>query len=245
MGDIPRTGDDFLNTLKTLKLELMPRWEVQLLRLAAARLKSNSPPIAVGMKLMLDNELIGTMNGQGHAKDKLAVRLFKHYLYSSGDFTLNVDDMRYMNTADPMGGSIDLRYDTYEDRDMGRPIRSEWNNATIEAMFKVVPFSGHVHWGWDNGAISTYRVNYDGMMRTATELNFDTTEWTGRVNYFDRFDLDPRWTWSPADPQGRSASGERRTRIGFILDLGTDFDIKSPWINAKQGVSDKSLVLLN
>lgn len=239
------SGNDFLNSLESMKLELMSKWEIETLRFAALSLKASSPTIHHEMKLMMLDELTGIMSGKAHAKDKLALRLFRHYIFCAGDFMLTIDDMRHMNTDDPMGGPIDLKYESWESKDKSAVFRPEWNKAMMDAGSKSVPFSGNVHWVWDNGAISTYRVDYEGSMRSATDYDIDTTFWTGRVSYFDRFDLDPRWTWSPANPQGRTDTGERRTRIGYILNLGTDFDIKSPWMNAKQHVTDGSLVLLN
>jgi hypothetical protein len=102
-------------------------------------------------------------------------------------------------------------------------------------------YSGQLGWVYDNGAIANYNVNYSGRVRERS----GSFVWEGTVDFADRFDLDPRWTWSATNTQGRSALGERRTRLGYILNLGTDFDIKSAKTRASQESDDKSISFLD
>lgn len=230
----------FLDDLEAMQLEKKSRMEIEILRGMCAKIKATAPLTTQAMKAALDFKLTGP---KGHASDGLARRMFKHYLYRSGEFTLAVEDMKAMNsdtTGDFAPGPINLKLDDYNET----ANRSEWNNAVSAAMTRPVDFSGSIVWVWDNGAISSYKVHYKGQFEALVPNDADTVEWRGVVSFSDRFDLDPRWNWSPANKQGRSAEGERRTRIGYILDLGTDFDMVSPWIAAKQHTMEKTLTLL-
>ena len=230
----------FFEDLESAQLEKKSRMEIEILRSICAQIKSSSPMAASAMKAALERKLIGP---GGHASDELAKRMFIHYLYRSGDFTLTIDDMKMMNsdrTGDFAPGPISLKLDDYNETSN----RAEWNKGVTDAMTRPVDSSGSIVWVWDNGAISSYKVHYKGKFQALTANDADSVEWRGSVSFSDRFDLDPRWNWSPSNPQGRSAGGERRTRIGYILDLGTDFNMVSPWISAKQGALEKTLTLL-
>jgi hypothetical protein len=162
--------------------------------------------------------------------------LFDHYLYKSGDpFTLTFDDMKHMLGDAVKLGHIDLRREAFNTTNWN----PAWSKACSEAKKTKKPqdFSGKLLWAWDNGAIGNYTVKYAGQVHA----NGGDCLWGGLVTYYDRFDLDPRWGWSPANPQGRTDGGERRTRIGYMLDLGWDFDILTPQAVTLQGEHDKEL----
>jgi hypothetical protein len=185
---------------------------------------------------------IGLYNQKPHARDQLAVRLFRHYLNGGGkSFALTLADMKAMNTpTTSMNGTgaiktphIDIR--NKDEKTVNPDFAPACRRADISASGKEA-YSGQLSWGWDNGAISTYTINYSGTITSGT-VTGDCT-WTGTVEFVDRFDFDPIWTWSPSNHGWRTANGERRTRIGYILNLGMDFDITSPKANASQGEND-------
>ncbi len=227
-------ADGIIKRLKEIKWEEKSQSEIDSERGAVRLLKNNVPWIVPELKNMLRNELTGP---GGHAGDDLAKRMFNHYLDDSGqDFVLTLEDMKSMNRQDPRmapQGGIDIRK---KDVDAANP---DFVTACLNAISSRSPqdYNGRLLWGWDNGAISTYTINYAGKV-TATGGG---CTWKGTVDYFDRFDLDPRWGWSPSNKQGRSRGGERRTRIGYILSLGVDFDMKSPKANVSQKDSDSAL----
>jgi hypothetical protein len=188
------------------------------------------------LREILREQLIGV---GGHAKDDLAVRLFNHYLDKRGaDFALTIADIKLMNSpAIPVPGPIDIRKNSWQDPG----IRLEWSKQLALAKSTKTPqdYSGSVLWVWDNGAIANYTVKYVGKVSVSKK---GVVEWNGNVVFSDRFDLDPRWNWSPSTPGGRSRRGERRTRIGYMLNLGTDFNIIGPTAEAIQRASAKHLV---
>jgi hypothetical protein len=224
--------DSIIKKLKNVKWEESSQTEVEAFRLSIAAFKafnSWAPPI---MREFLRKELVS------HAKDKLAMRLFNHYLYSwGGDYTLKHTDMQHM-----MGNTCSFGHINLQAISASSPgPKPEWGSACSRAKSSGNPqeYSGSLLWAWDNGAIANYTVRYNGKVHNAGGACL----WRGTVNYFDRFDLDPRWGWSPSNPQGRSRGGERRTRIGYMLDLGWDFDIVSPRAKATQGEFDAELTL--
>ncbi|MGL4550593.1 MAG: hypothetical protein ACRC33_05355 [Gemmataceae bacterium] len=215
--------DDVIKKLKDTPWEEQSRAAVEAERITIKGVKIAVPFSVPIMKKFLRDQLAG------HAKDDIAKRMFAHYLDGSGqDFFLTLDDMKSMNNG------IDLRAKGLNDR----AAKPEWTAACTAARAGTpADYSGRLHWGWDNGAIANYSVLYKGTV-TATG---GVCVWAGQVEFFDRFDLDPRWGWSPSNQQGRSKGGERRTRIGYILDLGTDYDMKSPKADATQGENDSAL----
>lgn len=227
-----------ISALKSQKLELMPQYQVIGLRLGVEAAKSQSAAATMAMKAAMLNELVGP---GGHAKDDLAKRLFQHYIFGAGlPFNLTVADMQTMNSSagSLSPGRIDLRKTHWQDKN----IRKEWT-AAMKAASKNPPYSGKVVWVWDDGAIANYTVNYEGKaMRSGTSPKSPAV-WCGRVQFIDRFDLDPRWGWSPTNQQSRTQLGERRTRIGYVLNLGTDFNILSPWTGGMQGENEPGLTL--
>lgn len=220
--------EKIIDDLKNVKWEEQSRTAIETERLMVAGYKITIPFAARIMKVFLRKEL------DGHASDALASRMFAHYLDGGGeDFTLTLDEMRAMNAA-----KIDLRVKGQ----MEPTVNPEWTAACARARATGLPqaYVGKAHWVWDNGAISTYLVTYSGQVSALGGV----CEWRGQVDFFDRFDLDPRWTWSPTNPQGRSRGGERRTRIGYILNLGTDYDMKSPKVITSQKETDPAISLL-
>ena len=173
-----------------------------------------------------------------HASDRFALNLFQHYLGKAGKrYSLPLAGMKYIssNTAGlSPHGSLDIRYNDY-----AKGIRSEFVSKCrqVKRSGKKQEYSGTTLRVWDNGAISTYTVAYQGYLQRTTK----GCEWSGKVRFYDRFDLNPRWNWSPSNNQGRSPGGERRTRIGYILNLGTDFDIYSVIAEASQGERDSEI----
>jgi len=186
---------------------------------------------------------VGLYNQKPHARDQLAVRLFRHYLNGNGkSFVLTLADMKAMNTpTKSLNGTgsiktpqIDIR--NKDEKTENPDFTNACRRADISGFGKGVAYNGKLSWGWDNGAISSYTVNYSGTVTSGT-VKGDCT-WTGTVDFADRFDFDPIWTWSPSNHGWRSANGERRTRIGYILNLGMDFDITSKKANVSQGEND-------
>jgi hypothetical protein len=228
-------AEAIIKRLKNVKWEDQWQIEIEGERASLATAKVMQPGLALKLKEMLRNELAGP---GGHAGDQLAVRLFNHYLDDSGQtFVLTLDDMKAMSQPaarmSPKG--IDLH--NKDDSTVNPDFESAWRTAI--ATQTPQDYSGSRFCGWDDGAISTYTVKYTGKI-TAMDTH---CKWAGTVEYFDRFDLDPRWGWSPSNTQGRTAEGERRTRIGYILSVGTDFDIKSPKANAWQKETDATITL--
>jgi hypothetical protein len=237
-----------IDELKNTRWEEKPVAEIAMRRSDVQIVKMAIPQVVPILKMILRAQLIGP---KGHAQDKLAERMFNHYLDGDGsDFILTLDDMKYMNSAAKLfnknAALIDIRM---KDKTTPNPV---WAIACGKAKAAGIPqdYTGHLHSVWDNGSISTYTVNYSGEVKPTRQLRrlgeIKTTGssscvWEGTVDYFDRFDLDPRWDWSLSNQQGRSWRGERRTRMGYILDVGTEFDMKSPKANVLQYETDSSI----
>jgi hypothetical protein len=211
-----------------------------------AQAYADVPGFRIGSKFILRQLLTGEPTAipgkTPHARDQLAVRMFNHYLGNTGqDFMLKLDDMKAMNTqTKSINGTgsiktpqIDIR--NKNESTVNPEFAAACGRANISASGKEA-YSGKLVWGWDNGAISSYTVKYTGTISSAMATGGFCT-WTGTVEFSDRFDMDPRWTWL-TNHGGRTANGERRTRIGYILNLGTDFDVKSPKANVSQGEDD-------
>jgi hypothetical protein len=230
--------DDIIKKLKETKWEEESKATIVGMRGTIAIVKQTTPGNIVTpiLREILREQLVGA---GGHAKDDLAIRLFNHYLDKRGaDFALTIVDIKNMNSpAIPVPGPIDIRKNSWQDPG----VRVEWSKQVALAASAKTPqnYSGSVLWAWDNGAIANYTVKYTGKVSVSKA---GVVEWLGQVIFFDRFDLDPRWNWSPSTPGGRSRRGERRTRIGYMLNLGTDFDIIGPTAEASQSSSAKHLV---
>lgn len=235
--------DEIISEIKNTKWEEKSRSEIDTYRRRVAALKmapaATSPigPMVLNMVLkeILRDQLIGKA---GHAKDQIAIRMFNHYLDGGGaKFTLSVSEMRLMAAGKKGVGPVDLRKKTWTKPD----INPKWTKQLSAARKSGKPakYSGSLLWGFDNGAIANYTVNYDGAITAAKGKE----QWAGYVDYYDRFDLDPRWSWSPGNPQGRSRGGERRTRIGYILNLGTDYDVTSEKAKAVQQIKNNVVSL--
>ncbi len=164
----------------------------------------------------------------------LAGRIFDHYLYGTGgDYRLSVRDVRDL----ALHGSItpwDLRRAAYN----AAGPREEW--IELESAYQRQPtrirrYHGRYQAATENGAMAKYAVRFEGVfgdLPISPNLTraCSVTMWQGFVRIYDRFDLNPHWGWSPSNNYGRSAAGEQQTRIGYILNLGHDFDIVSPEI---------------
>jgi len=215
-----------IDALKDVKWEEKSQSEIDAKKLEFAALKISVPLLVPVAKHFLRNELTGP---GGHAKDELAKRMFDHYLDEDGKlFVLTLDDMKAMNA-----NGIDIRNKDTSTVNPDFAVACSKAKAAGTAQ----DYSGKLHWVWDNGSIANYTVHYAGQITAAGGV----CKWEGVVDYFDRFDLDPRWGWTPSNPQGRSRGGERRTRIGYILDLGTDYDVKSPKARTWQRETDKAI----
>jgi hypothetical protein len=59
------------------------------------------------------------------------------------------------------------------------------------------------------------------------------------VSFSVSFDFDPIWDWS--EKSYRSAEGERRVRLAYIVNLGTDYDVTSVRAYARQLSDDLRL----
>ncbi len=236
--------DELINEIKNTKWERKSPATIKNMRETIALLKITTPGIVLTpmLKEILREQLIGPKGHKfpkGHARDKLAVRLFNHYLDKRGaDFALTMADYFLMNSgAISVPGPIDIRKKSWQ----APGPAPEWINQLTRAKttIKSQYYSGSLLWGWDDGAIANYTVRYKGVILKTKTGAF---EWKGRVVFYDRFDLDPRWNWSPAHQGGRSALGERRTRIGYMLNLGTDFKIIGPTAEATQLATASHLV---
>lgn len=230
--------DEIVKKIKETKWEKESKATIVLMRSTITVLKQTMPGAIVTpvLREVLRDQLVGV---GGHAKDGLAIRLFNHYLDKRGaDFALTIVDIKWMNDlAIPVPGPIDIRKNSWQDPG----VRIEWTKQLRLAKSTNTPqvYSGSVLWAWDNGAIANYTVKYVGNVSVSKA---GVVEWSGHVEFSDRFDLDPRWNWSPSTPGGRSRRGERRTRIGYMLNLGTDFNIIGPKAEAIQRASAKHLV---
>lgn len=221
-------AEDIIKELKETAWEEKSQLTIDSFRLMVAGVKFKSPSARLLMMGFLRQEL------EKHASDDLAKRLFNHYLGGGGkDFTLTLGDMVHMNSDERVRGHIDIR--TTEFGSPNPAFESACTSA--KAGRGIQDYSGRLHWIWDNGAISTYTVIYAGRIKLINNV----CQWKGGVEFFDRFDLDPRWGWSESNKQGRSRGGERRTRIGYILALGSDFDIKSPQASVVQQETDTEI----
>lgn len=227
--------DDIVKTLKETEWEEESKATILSLRytIAASKISILGQIAIPKLKQLLRDQLIGK---NGHAKDKLAARLFDHYLYKGGaTYQLSMEDMNLMNTRISTHiGPIDIRKYSYQ----SPAIKPEWHAAIAKAKVtkKAQKYSGSLLWVWDNGAIANYTVKYTG---SASVSRKGVVKWEGHAQFIDRFDMDPRWNWSESTPGGRSRGGERRTRIGYMLNLGDDFDIRSMNASAIQLASVK------
>src|SRR5262249_14780202 len=108
-----------------------------------------------------------------HARDQLAVRMFNHYLNNAGkDFMLTLADMQAMNTpTKSINGTgniktpeIDIR--NKDENTVNPDFAAACGRANISDSGKEA-YSGKLLWGWDNGAISSYTINYSGTITSA------------------------------------------------------------------------------
>jgi hypothetical protein len=239
-----------IDVIKNEKWEIRSRTDIEMQRYTIKLAKISTPLLSRMLTEYMRTELIGP---KAHAQDKLAERLFVHYLDEDGsDFMLTLEDMKYMNSAvklhDMVTPAIDLRV---KDTRTKLP-NPAWGAACTQAEATGIPqnYAGRLLSHIDNGAISAYTVKYSGQVKQTRQFRRSwepkatgnvACAWEGAVEYYDRFDLDPRWDWSPSNREGRSPGGERRTRIGYILDVGTDFDMISPKANVFQREFDSAI----
>jgi RHS repeat-associated protein len=226
-------GLDVIQSIKDVEWENSSRVSVEAARTAVSAVKYPMLPI---LKLVLEGQLIGP---GGHAKDAIAVMLFKNYLYGNVDpWELTLGDMQSMNSG-ALGPRIDIRKAGWD----AKEVSEVWKSTLAAAKASIcteVPYSVVVPWVWDNGAIANYLVHASGSIK-CTSTDSSKCRWRGTLKFTDRFDLNPNWGY----PSGhRSAGGERRTRIGYILSIGNDFDITSVDATARQGAND-SWVTIN
>ena len=66
-------------------------------------------------------------------------------------------------------------------------------------------------------------------------------QFKGEMSFRDTFDFDPHWNWTPAD--ARTARGERRTRIAYMLAVGTNFKVSSATANVKQWANSSAVAI--
>lgn len=180
------------------------------------------------------------------ARDYLDGLLFTHYIHGRGK-TYNLTDvnLRHILTGLPPGRPVDLSLTDYTDNKQ----RKEWLDAFAAVRAdrdKRIDYSGTMNWSYGGNALGNHAVIYKGVIAwqapNALVQNGPVFPmWMGKITVRDRFDLDPHWDWSPANLGGRSEIGERRTRIGYILDLGTDFDITGPEVLGVQVMFDRAI----
>jgi hypothetical protein len=213
-----------IKVLKEIKWELLPRPLIDMVKTQIAVDKITQPGLTQVLKELLRNELNIPADQGGIKGSTLAGRLFKHYLDDNGQlYKLTVDEMKSMTHF----RGIDIR-----DMNFWNRRNPNFDTACQNAQLFGAPwdYSGSLSWVCKNGAIGNYVVNYAGTI-TAGGGRF---KWEGKVNFKDRFDLDPIWGWTAKKNGGRNDLGERQTRIGYMLALGTDFDIKSPDVSTWQ-----------
>jgi hypothetical protein len=218
--------------LSLTKWEGMSRAELDQEQTAVKAWKNKIPGLTVALRPILKTRLYGI------AKDDLAKRLFDNYLETKKDlhkqeYKLTLDEMKTMNSG-TLSPRIDIRK---KDTVNVNPAFAAACGKTQESS-AAQDYSGKLGWAYENGAIANYTVNYSGEV-TAGNGEFS---WEGTVNFYDEFNMDPRWGWSEEKPQGRSRLGEHQTRIGYILSLGTEFKITSETAKVYQvaGISGKA-----
>lgn len=219
-------------------LEEKSRWQIDMARSAARTIKFLTPEAGTAISTAM-REVLRLIE-----RSALAGRIFDHYIAGRGaTYTLTDRDVREL-AGEATYLPLDIRRASFQD---SRP-RQEWLDtlaANRREPGRLVPYIGRTHWATENGAMANYTFLYEGAygeFPISPQLQPACTVpmWQGFVRVYDRFDLDPRWTWSPANPGGRSAMGERQTRVGYILEAGTDFDITSPQIYAWQRPNDEA-----
>ena len=221
---------NIIQKAKNTQWEKMPREIIESYRDDIRQVKS-IPGIEKQMREILRQQLTGR---GGHAQDNLAVRIFNHYLLRSGNpLILSLPDIKYImtyrvNIKKIWGGNQ-------------KSSTSKWDKSIKEVKShpRITKFySGKSHNVMNNGAIAKYTTYFHGLIFPDTD---EDGIWKGFVRFYDRFDLDPHWDWATSRKRSRTAGGERRTRIGYMLDLGKDFDIHSNWVQARQRSKHQSI----
>jgi hypothetical protein len=228
----PDVKDKIIDKLKNTAWETKPEDDIKRYRYNMKALKIQIPGISLVLKEFLRAEMNkppdptdpnkGGING-----GPLAKKLFDQYFDKGGaDYTLTRDEMASMN-QNPHP-AIDIKKTNW----VNKTSNPKFDTACLNAQKLGGPqdYTGDMAWACENGAIAQYVVHYTG---TVTAAN-GTCTWEGTVRFEDRFNLDPFWKWSATNKGGRSVTGERQTRIGYILNLGDDFNIKSVTANVYQ-----------
>ena len=223
------------NRILNTKWELKPKEEIEALRAKIAKFKQAHPEYVALAKTFLQVEASARAQF-----DDIADRMLKLYfgdpVKARRGFELSIADMQRM--ASNSAGKGGARGDP-SDR-ISLATHADWATRCEEAISTGSPvrFNGTINGVWDNGTIGNFTVTFNGTIQRSKDP--DTGQWialwTGTVKFTDRFDFDPWWNWSKsnADTAKRTAEGERRTRIGYMLDLGTDFNVVSEVAEATQ-----------
>jgi hypothetical protein len=228
--------DDVINKIKNVKWEEKNKAEIDVFKGAIVILKQFP-----WIKSMFREILYGQLTGPGgHAKDALAERLFANYLYGSIDpWKLELSDMQNMNSG-RWGLKIDIRMVSYENQTIS-PLWERQLEASKEQLLQKVSYDRkELSWAWDNGAIAKYNIKAQGFITCSRLAGY---QWEGTLEFEDRFDLDPNW--NHATKPERSEKGERRTRIGYMLNIGKDFNMRSVKANAIQNASQNHVIILD
>jgi len=222
--------------IKRIKWERRSEFEVKAYRTLLFGMKASTPLIIPILKKILKEQL------KIHGKDDIAHDMFKHYFDGGGErYTLTVEQMKQMSTGTgKRGQKIDVRRTIISHR----RINPKFTEAVRKALRtgKRVPYSVHINpWGWDNGSIGNYEINIKGEICPKDKRRY---VFFGTMNFSDTFDFNPNWNYSKSKVKFRTPRGERRTRIGYVLSLGTDFKVDSKTLDIYQNSGDKHMTII-
>ncbi len=141
--------------------------------------------------------------------DPMPRKLIYHYSYGNGTtYKLSEKEMESIHSS-----KIGLRKSFVEKFETG----SHW----IEKGFAAFAMT--------NGTLGAFTINVKG---TLTIMEDGTWEFSGKMQYFDIYDFDPKDLFS--DESRRSIAGEIQTRIANWFLPGEGFKVESEWIDVKQ-----------
>jgi hypothetical protein len=164
--------------------------------------------------------------------DDLGKRMMDNYFAAPGQqkkpFVLTLADMKFIaaNRPNKNGTQTDFNHTLSLTEAPG------WNEACEEALSTGKPqtFNGTFVAQWNDGALGSFTVHFEG---TITPQNAKLAVWEGTIWFTRLFTFAPNWDY-PSNKH-RSHAGEQRTRIAYILSLGTDYEVTSVHATAVQG----------
>ena len=216
---------ELLKSIEETEFEKWSKTELDTLKVTVAVLKTQ-PGVSYILKEILRKKALDRPG----LLDAVGIYMTNHYFDKGGStYNLGSNYVREMLApgAKKLLGSVPTLLKS-RNGPMNAPLAG--SIATSQSSpGRPIKVQGTVYWIWSNGAISNYDLNYDGWICSSTSRE---TRWGGSVNIKDKYDMDPDFSGAK-----RNDIGERRTRIGYILSVGTDYKVISPNVNAYENFS--------